>query len=903
MVITKSTETGPGGGKQVQSSQSMHSNQQLKVIQINLGRGLQASTDLLRFAEEENNAILLIQEPRVVNRQICGLSKYKNTIITGSKTHEVPWTCIVILDDRYTATVLTDISTAHCVCAHITGPTNSFYVVSLYCQFSDPIGPYLDQLRVVLRTIGRTNILIGANVNAVSPVWSPIRTETTDRRGTEVETLIAEYDLVVLNKPGNACTFRRGTRDIDITLASPALSNHVISWKVCGEDYEHWVESDHRPIMMELGYVELEPERLMLPRFNVRHAKWKSFKQVIRSGKCYLKERTINSPEEVEILATDLQNLIIKAAKKSCRKKKARRKMVPWWTDHLSEIKRRTYAARRRYQQEQNLQRRLEMKTAYLCICRNYKHTAKTTRLRSWRKFVADSSKENPFGLPYRICNDKCSPKTTMSNIRHATGYTRTWEESAQALLDGLFTNSNELTTVSTASLAYEAPLASLWTPEEVKNAIWSMKNGKAPGNDLIEVEMVKNAVKAGLLGELVKLYNACLTHGINPRIWKKGVIRMLLKSMEKDPTDCKSYRPICLLSALSKPLDKLIRNSVRHIVRHPSYSSRKQYGFREGCSTEDAIAHLRENIKNSTGKQVLALLFDITGAFDHLRWSAILEELRKRGCPSNLYELVRDYLNNRSVAIVDNYGEVAKNVNQGCPQGSVLGPDFWNIVLDDLLLIVENAGGDVIAYADDFIILVHGSSRRDLERKAQELRDIVTNWCRLKGLTLSKSKTEQIMLKDGGRIAKAGKQITSKGEKRKQVAGSLGGSLKTDNKGGVRPPSVRIEGVGMKYSHTVKYLGVKFGQRLTITQHIEEVCAKTKTIFNKLGNMAKKDWGINYGALRMLYGAVFIPIITYAAGAWGDLILKHHERKMGSAQRIALIRVTKAYFRGSKIY
>lgn len=80
----------------------------------------------------------------------------------------------------------------------------------------------------------------------------------------------------------------------------------------------------------------------------------------------------------------------------------------------------------------------------------------------------------------------------------------------------------------------------------------------------------------------LVKLYNECLRFGVFPRIWKIGSIRVLLKDQNKDPTNVRSYRPVCLLPVLGKLLEKLIKQQLKSVIMHPRFSFKDQFGFRE---------------------------------------------------------------------------------------------------------------------------------------------------------------------------------------------------------------------------------------------------------------------------------------------------------------------------------
>lgn len=241
----------------------------------------------------------------------------------------------------------------------------------------------------------------------------------------------------------------------------------------------------------------------------------------------------------------------------------------------------------------------------------------------------------------------------------------------------------------------------------------------------------------------------------------------------------------------------------------------------------------------------VLGLLFDVTGAFDHLRWASIKQQLRHRNTPADLYALISSYLNNRKVTIIDNYQTATQEVPQGCPQGSILGPDFWNICLDPLLRKLTEIGAQVIAYADDLILLVEGNSRNEIERTPQMFLDVIYDWTKCQGLTLSQTKTEMILLSDLSK-GLSGKAMTTavpcKRKKRTQLAGNMTGSLVKTGKGGKRPPAIKIEGKGIRYADTVKYLGLTIGTRFTIAQYVDNVGAKAKRLFQKLGVVTRAN-------------------------------------------------------------
>lgn len=153
------------------------------------------------------------------------------------------------------------------------------------------------------------------------------------------------------------------------------------------------------------------------------------------------------------------------------------------------------------------------------------------------------------------------------------------------------------------------------------------------------------------------------------------------------------------------------------------------------------------------------------------------------------------------------------------------------------MLIRLEANGFKVVAYADDVIVFIEGSSRRQLETKEQKATDIILLWCKEQSVQLSKTKTEIIMLKDAGQGNQAGGAKTQAGTGTK--------SLVRTGKGGKRPPVIKIENKSIKYADKVKYLGVTLGTRMKITAHIENVGAKAKRIFSSLGTLVKPDWGL----------------------------------------------------------
>lgn len=394
------------------------------------------------------------------------------------------------------------------------------------------------------------------------------------------------------------------------------------------------------------------------------------------------------------------------------------------------------------------------MKIRYKQLRKNYFAKIKKRKEESWRNFIEREGNDKPFGFIYKQSRDKINIRNFVTNIRTSDGYTRSREETMTAILDVLFGEScgeekQDEHTYEQGSSHHQMANTVFWTKEEVKRAIRMQRNNEAPGLDKVETEMIKMAAKTYLLDVFTSLYNACQRVGYYPRSWKEGNIKILLKGKYKDPTLAKSYRPVCLLPIMSKVFERLIKWKLGPQILHPSFTSERQYGYRTGKGTEDAIAEVRKIVAETEENMALALLFDVTGAFDNLKWSSVLKTLEMRECPGNLFRVVQDYLKERTVTVSDGNKKVTKIITKGCPQGSIVGPEFWNICLDELLVKLEKEGFQLVAYADNLIVIIKGDSRRGLEDRGQQATDLIDAWCKEQGLQLSKTKTEMVMLKD----------------------------------------------------------------------------------------------------------------------------------------------------------
>lgn len=841
----------------------------LRIGQINASGSKIVVDEIRKAMTEQRLDLLLLQEPYCCEQRISGFGLKIKTVEDSGR---VPWTRInkiqagiIVGNTRLTVTKLQQFSNTHFTCVQISTATDEVYLVSAYCQFCDNIEPYMEHLNKIIVALRGRKIIIGMDANANSPLWN---SEYLDFKGEELETLVLQHNLTILNEANQPPTFQNihGKSNIDVTLATLGCAQNIKNWRV----REGWLTcGDHNMITFELAMGAPGITSKITSRFLITKADWNIFDNVLKDN-VQSRALDLENRDSIDSAVLDLEGSIIGACNIAIPRKRYYTRSVPWWTPELTLLRKEVNKARKRYQKCRNEMAKNRFREAHRQIRRKYQNCMYKAKQTSWKDFVTKVSHKDPWSLIYKLQTDKIKIGTVINTIECDGSSTEGWRDSRELLLNALVPDdTSETDTEWQKNLRHSVGVPpdteddSPFSYAEICSAAKRSKNRKAPGIDNIDPEVAKRVVHtAGT--SITDIFNGCLRLGVFPERWKQGVVRALLKGRDKDPRFIKSYRPICLLPVLSKVLERVMIERLDNVFNHKDLCSGRQFGFKRERSTEDAIVTLREIVDSATEKYVLAILFDISGAFDNVWWPLVLDNLRRRNCPRNLYLLMQDYLSNRNVKIIESAGEVHKVVSKGCPQGSVLGPCLWNLIFDELINLISTWGCEPIAYADDLVVLIQGRSRLDLQQKAQDIVIKIESWCLERRLQLSPTKTEMILLK---------------------------GFLDVR-----RPPIIRVGGLGLKFSDKVRYLGVLFGTRLSVGPHVSFVCSKSKTLFYKLSQVARANWGIQYNELLFIYKGLFIPIITYAAAGWADRLNTQLKRKLLAVQRQVLIYVSKAY-------
>lgn len=737
-------------------------------------------------------------------------------------------------------------------------------IVSCYLTPSDNTKAYyrkLEEMEDFLHGANSEKIVAG-DINAKAVEWGE---PYTNSKGRKILEMAARTGLVVLNT-GTASTFRRmGCRETypDVSFATEGIYRRIKKWRVL----ERENLSDHMYISFQLCTHQPIIFADTQPRWNPRKVNEEKMKQALHMGYARIPEaiRMATTREDVEKLADMSLKIIARACDKAMPKKGNRRgkKHVYWWTDEIASLRKTCNTLRRRAQRARKNMDQMTKDTEYRTAKKKLRTAINKSKANCWSELKGDIERD-PWGLGYKLVTRKLGSMAPVTGIDAMK---------MKEIVDALFPTHPER-----EDDADGRPVQpnEHFSEAELMEAAKNIQNHKAPGPDGIPPEAMK--ITARVCPQLLlDMYNACLKTGIFCSRWKTARLVLIDKGKTKEITPS-SFRPLCMLDTAGKMLEKMLKPRLHRAIQEAGGLSNNQKGFRKGMSTIDAMLEVKSAVEKAWNRNqhsqeiVLLMTLDVKNAFNSVRWLDILEALKAQfNIPENLMRIFEDYLRDRWLQYAtSDQGQQLKKLTAGVAQGSILGPDLWNALYDELLRQELPIGASLVGYADDVAAIISARKVEKAEAIANEVLGKVKKWMGAHGLKLAEEKTEVVIL-------------------------SRKTSIRT------RGIPINLGSITVTTKEFVKYLGIAIDVKLRYKQQIDKACKKAENVVKALSRLMTNIGGPRSMKRRLLMSTTN-SILLYGAEIWAEVMQKeNYLKKPERVQRTSALRIACAYRTVSK--
>ena len=217
-------------------------------------------------------------------------------------------------------------------------------------------------------------------------------------------------------------------------------------------------------------------------------------------------------------------------------------------------------------------------------------------------------------------------------------------------------------------------------SPNNVYDVFTHLKPGKAAGLDDIPPRLLPECAR-GVSVSLSELFNRSFVECQLPQEWKDALVVPIFKSGQKSsPTN---YRPIALLSLVSKSLEKTVFRKLNSYLQ--PFITKSQLGFRGKDSTQKQLVCLIQEWASAmdSAEYVGVVVFDSKKAFDRVWHDGLLEMLSSFGVKGRALKWLHSFLMGRRQCVAVG-GAVSDTValEAGVPQGAILSPPSFSLFI-----------------------------------------------------------------------------------------------------------------------------------------------------------------------------------------------------------------------------
>ena len=242
----------------------------------------------------------------------------------------------------------------------------------------------------------------------------------------------------------------------------------------------------------------------------------------------------------------------------------------------------------------------------------------------------------------------------------------------------------------------------------------------------------------------VTEIFNMSLKTSKVPQKWKSANLLPLPK--ESPLNSCNQLRPISLTDIIMRLFEKCVyKSEIAPATRNNIGPD--QFAYKKGHNSTMALIksqHQWLEWLDKNANYVRVLSFDFSKAFDSVPHDLLFEKVKKLPINPYVVNWLISFLENRIQRVmVDGIATEYLYINRGVPQGTVLGPVLFSIMVDDIK--TADPSNALVKFADDLTLGVPGNESGDTSRsEAACLQD----WAEENRMPLNLEKTYEMVVR-----------------------------------------------------------------------------------------------------------------------------------------------------------
>ena len=761
-------------------------------------------------------------------------------------------------------------------------------VVNIFCVYmpargcADDLETTLDELSAIVEgtEIGSYNILCGDFNADLGCKGGPRSTKNPEKRGGALYNFTTQYGYIPANLmidcagPVNTHYGPTGESCIDYILVPDALIKNAYQCEV--HDNHPLNTSDHLPVSLSLNIGAIprcttdgpQPTRLRWDKLSQALMLYKYQIPLSVDLEKILGDFSILIPDERNV--DNLMDEIIKVLKvheKVIPKARFRKNIKSYWCPELDTLKRIKIQAFRNwvtagrprdpcnqlYQDnktaKKNFRKRLKL------ISREYEESKVAEAVRKaeldsttfWKMLkreregprVKTPSVKNPTG---KVVHDVSEILDVWKNHFSSLGTPIESESFDKAHFERVTSRIAELS----ASREIDDFSRESISEREVEKGINLLNAGKAPGDDSITREHIKNAGPS-MVKIITLLFNWIVTTEFIPTNFRKGIQVPLYKGKNTSTMEVNNYRGITLLSVFNKLFEVVIWKRLERWWTDSGVLTQLQGSCRKGVSCVHSAFLLQESISTllENNDKVFVTYLDVSKAFDGVWIGGLFMRLWEMGVRGRTWRLLfNSYKNFKCRVRVQNELSEWYPLRCGIHQGGYLSLLKYLAFINSLLVDLENSG---------LCCAIYGISVSPLGYAD----DIAT-------ASISKNKTDRVL-----QVVYNHSRTWRYNFNPKKSAVLVYGESPNINKLNSAHRYYRLGGEVIKEATSYDHLGLKNNCLRLNGERTRERISKGRKALNAAAGLGLKPGGLTIQACGLIFWSMVIPIITFASELW----------------------------------